>query len=539
MLSTVAGRRGQGERRVQRREQRRAPPSPRASTQARMLLDRRARPRVRTTAVPAATQQHQEQRARIHHRAGETFGHATGTPVGAAARFRSTAESPGYGITPSADRVPAAIGPVRRRTRWRTTPCADRPLRLLALLCGAALALAGCAAAGAAAGRGRRTPRTGRRCSRQPAGRPLDWYIVHRRRGGQRGRQGLRRARGWRREFGVTLNVVPVADTADAVNKVLAERQAGRAGSGTVDAIWINGENFATGRQADLWYCGYPARCPTRATSTSPTRRVATDFGRAGRGLRGGLAACRTRRWSTTAPGCGPPTSRRCTALEDWARANPGRFTYPAPPDFTGSMVVRTFLYDTAGDPSALPEPFDAAAFAPLADRLWARLNGAGARAVAGRADLPDQPGRGRAAVRDRRDRRLLHLRAGHRRVEGRRRRLPGHDPHGRARHRQHRQHQLPGDPGGRRRPGRRRWCWRTCCRTRRPSCGSTPTAGSTRRSTSTGCPPTSAPGSPPSDSARRCCRSRAADRAGAARARRPATPTPSTTGWTAQVLQR
>ena len=26
----------------------------------------------------------------------------------------------------------------------------------------------------------------------------------------------------------------------------------------------------------------------------------------------------------------------------------PGRFSYPAPPDFTGSMVVRTFLYGTA-----------------------------------------------------------------------------------------------------------------------------------------------------------------------------------------------
>ena len=73
-----------------------------------------------------------------------------------------------------------------------------------------------------------------------------------------------------------------------------------------------------------------------------------------------------------------PARRGRCglaDALAAWARANPGRFTYPAPPDFTGSMVVRTFLYDTARDPSALAGAFDAAAFPPLAQPFWSRLN--------------------------------------------------------------------------------------------------------------------------------------------------------------------
>ena len=91
-------------------------------------------------------------------------------------------------------------------------------------------------------------------------------------------------------EYGVTLQVVPVADTADAVNKVLAERQAGRAGSGTVDAIWINGENFATGKQAGLWLCDYPGRCPTLAMSNL-TAGGDDRLRRAGRRLRGGVAA--------------------------------------------------------------------------------------------------------------------------------------------------------------------------------------------------------------------------------------------------------
>ncbi|MEP6981269.1 MAG: hypothetical protein ABJA16_10955, partial [Nakamurella sp.] len=49
---------------------------------------------------------------------------------------------------------------------------------------------------------------------------------------------------------GVTLDQVPVTDTVDAVNKVLGEVQAGRTTDGSVDLVWVNGENFATGVQA-------------------------------------------------------------------------------------------------------------------------------------------------------------------------------------------------------------------------------------------------------------------------------------------------
>ncbi|HXV93113.1 MAG TPA: ABC transporter substrate-binding protein [Pseudonocardia sp.] len=175
-------------------------------------------------------------------------------------------------------------------------------------------------------------------------------------------------------EFGVTLDVVSVADTADAVNKVLAERQAGRSGSGTVDAIWINGENFATGKQAGLWYCGYPEALPNAQYVDLADPAVANDFGVP---VEGCEAA-----WQQAASALVYDSARlseadvaSLDALSDWARANPGRFTYPAPPDFTGSMVVRTFLYDTAGGPSQIPAAFDEAAFAPLAEQLWTRLN--------------------------------------------------------------------------------------------------------------------------------------------------------------------
>jgi putative spermidine/putrescine transport system substrate-binding protein len=61
--------------------------------------------------------------------------------------------------------------------------------------------------------------------------------------------------------LGVTLQRVPVADTADAVQRVLADRRAGRTTGGAVDLIWINGENFAAGKRCET---GSPS-CPTAA----------------------------------------------------------------------------------------------------------------------------------------------------------------------------------------------------------------------------------------------------------------------------------
>ena len=59
-----------------------------------------------------------------------------------------------------------------------------------------------------------------------------------------------------RDEYGITLNQIPLSDTVEAVNIVLGEREAGNTDAGSVDMIWINGENFRTMRQGDLVWCG-------------------------------------------------------------------------------------------------------------------------------------------------------------------------------------------------------------------------------------------------------------------------------------------
>jgi putative spermidine/putrescine transport system substrate-binding protein len=139
--------------------------------------------------------------------------------------------------------------------------------------------------------------------------------------------------------LGVTVQRVPVADTADAVQRVLADRRAGRTTGGTVDLIWINGENFAAGKQAGLWLKGWVARLPNIRIVNLDDPAIARDLGEPIDGQEAPwsgaafvFAADQTR---TPRP---PATFPELLA---YARAHPGRVTYPAPPDFTGSAFVR------------------------------------------------------------------------------------------------------------------------------------------------------------------------------------------------------
>ena len=172
--------------------------------------------------------------------------------------------------------------------------------------------------------------------------------------------------------LGVTLNQVKITDTVTAVNKVLADKQAGTPSS--VDAIWINGENFATGKQADLWECGYAEGLPNAKNVDFTKPAVANDFGLPVKGCESVWQQANSALvYDSKKLTAGDVKS--VTSLFAWAKAHPGHFTYPAPPDFTGSMAVRTFFYDTNGGPTSFAGAFDKAKYQPAANLLWKRLN--------------------------------------------------------------------------------------------------------------------------------------------------------------------
>ncbi len=174
-------------------------------------------------------------------------------------------------------------------------------------------------------------------------------------------------------EYDITLNRVGVTDTASVVNIVLGEREAGNMDDGTVDMIWINGENFRTMMQGDLVYCGYPDVLPNNALIDWDNPAIANDFGVP-------VDGCEIP-WNTvqfsfaynTALYDTPPTS--IPDLLAWIEANPGQFTYPAPPDFNGSVFVRHVFYHAAGGVENLLGEFDQERYDEAAAETWRILN--------------------------------------------------------------------------------------------------------------------------------------------------------------------
>jgi putative spermidine/putrescine transport system substrate-binding protein len=176
-----------------------------------------------------------------------------------------------------------------------------------------------------------------------------------------------------KRDYDITLNRVPITDAAEIVNLVLTEKEAGVTDAGSVDLIWINGENFRSMKQADLAFCGYTGLLPNDALVNWENPAIANDFGVPVEGCEVPWNTVQFAFAHDSATLADPP--RDMAGLIDWIKANPGRFTYPAPPDFTGSVFVRHVFYHAAGGPESLLGPFDQARFDAVAARTWAILN--------------------------------------------------------------------------------------------------------------------------------------------------------------------
>ena len=176
---------------------------------------------------------------------------------------------------------------------------------------------------------------------------------------------------------GVTLVHVKLDDTAKAVGTVVAEKAAGRDEGGTVDLIWINGENFASmKRQGLLFTPGWAESLPNWQyvdVENKPTTR--TDFTIPVEGLESPWGMAKLVFFHDTAKTQPAAMPKSADELLQWAKANPGRFTYPQPPDFTGSSFLKQVLAEKIADRALLLKPVDEANFAEAAKPLFDYLD--------------------------------------------------------------------------------------------------------------------------------------------------------------------
>jgi putative spermidine/putrescine transport system substrate-binding protein len=175
--------------------------------------------------------------------------------------------------------------------------------------------------------------------------------------------------------YGITLNRIPLADTVDAVNQVLAEKEAGR-DPGAVDVIWINGENFLSLKQADMLYPDWAQRIPNARLVNWENPAIALDFGEPVAGYESPWSSAQFQLIYDSARMDADDLPRSYADLLTWAKAHPGRFTYiaPGPGAFQGTRFVKGALFELSGDAQQWLT-HDQAMWETWSPTLWAYFN--------------------------------------------------------------------------------------------------------------------------------------------------------------------
>ena len=174
--------------------------------------------------------------------------------------------------------------------------------------------------------------------------------------------------------FGVKVEHVKIDDTANVVARILAEKTAGRNSKGSVDLVWVNGENFRTLKVNGLlqkpWTQDLPAYTNVD-TDGKPTTII--DFGEPVDHLEAPWGMAQLVFMHDTASLPTPPKSM--AALAAYAKANEGRISYPKPPNFHGTTFIKQALLELVADPSVLLNEADQASTANVTAPLWAYLD--------------------------------------------------------------------------------------------------------------------------------------------------------------------
>ena len=172
--------------------------------------------------------------------------------------------------------------------------------------------------------------------------------------------------------YAINLKIVRLADAADAVKRIQTEAASGRKTGGSVDLLWVNGENFRTLKDAGLLQTQWAQMLPNwRYVDTQ--QPVTEDFAIPTEGAESPWGGAQLTFIANRDITEHPPRSAQ--ALLEFARAHPGTVTYPRPPDFTGTAFLEQLLITLTAKPQALKSAPDPATFAEVTAPLWQYLD--------------------------------------------------------------------------------------------------------------------------------------------------------------------
>lgn len=166
---------------------------------------------------------------------------------------------------------------------------------------------------------------------------------------------GNRRVNNWidtfvaenlKEKYNLHLHRVPMGPD-DYLNKLIGEKQIGRE-EGSIDLLWINGENFKIAMDKELLFGPFVEKLPNfNKYINKESESVTHDFGYPTQGYEAPYGKAQFVFVYDSSKIENPPGS--FDELTNWIKDNPGKFTYAALPDFTSSAFVRHVIYNTSG----------------------------------------------------------------------------------------------------------------------------------------------------------------------------------------------
>lgn len=146
--------------------------------------------------------------------------------------------------------------------------------------------------------------------------------------------------------YDIALEVVGM-DINDILSKLSGEKQAGSE-TGSIDMIWINGENFYSAKDNGLLYGPFTEQLPNmEAYIDLQDPETLNDFCMPIEGYEAPYAKAQMVFFNDSAVTPEAPASAE--ELLEFCKKYPGKVTYPALPDFTGSAFVRNIIYELCG----------------------------------------------------------------------------------------------------------------------------------------------------------------------------------------------
>ncbi|WP_166109199.1 ABC transporter substrate-binding protein [Pseudoalteromonas sp. Z9A5] len=185
-------------------------------------------------------------------------------------------------------------------------------------------------------------------------------------------------------KYNINLVHVKLSDTSEAVSRVLAEKSANNNNQGSVDLVWINGANFATMSEHSLLLKQWANKLPN-FVFTDPINNPAVnfDFGLPTNGMEAPWGQASLTFYYDSLAIDGSANNKLPTTLNEllnWSAQNPGRFSYPKPPDFLGMSFLKyalVMLHQQSNESvkAQLNQPATALNTAQVLNPLWDFLN--------------------------------------------------------------------------------------------------------------------------------------------------------------------